>query len=319
MQKNYFDNYIQTLKKLDQKRFQNVLDLYPDELKPRYHVNVKKKIENNKKLSDVAKSQMLNFNDYILEELFTSKEFSKECRSFKIGEEVFVDDNYDKKRNIAEFMETDEGTFVIFTDHSVINPPKMIEMISKEKRHDSGDKPYFAKLKEHSVFDDLHITEITADISNMLNEFAVGTYEFNPVYQRDLVWSTEKKQAFVKKLLIGDVDLCPTLIAAPFKEGRREYEVLDGKQRMIAVIQFIQGQFPVESFYYKDLSLGDVNRLLNSPFKYKLIKYYSKKDSRKLSEMTLQQKVELFLQINEYGQKVSDEHLNKIKKQFIEE
>ena len=191
------------------------------------------------------------------------------------------------------------------------------EYISKEKRHGSGNKPYFAKLKEHSIFDDLHITEITADISNMLNEFTVETYEFNPVYQRNLVWSTEKKQAFVKKLLIGDVDLCPTLIAAPFKESRREYEVLDVKQRMMAVIQFIQGQFPVEGFYYKDLSLGDVTRLMNSPFKYKLVKYYSKKDSRKLSEMTLKQKVELFLQINEYGQKVSDEHLEKIKKQFI--
>ena len=153
----------------------------------------------------------------------------------------------------------------------------------------------------------------------MLNEFAIGTYEFNPVYQRDLVWSTEKKQAFVKKLIIGDVDLCPTLIAAPFKEGKREYEILDGKQRMMAVIQFIQGQFPVEGFYYKDLNLGDVTRLMNSQFKYKLVKYYSKKDSRKLTEMTLKQKVELFLQINEYGQKVSDEHLDKIKKQFIED
>lgn len=319
MQKNYFDNYIKTLKKLDQKRFQKVLDLYPNDLKPRHHAKVKTEIQENKKLSDVAKEQMLKFNNYILEELFNSKKFLKECRGFEIGEEVFIDDNYNKKQNIAEFMKTDEGTFVIFTDHSIINPPKMIELISKEKRHDSGDKLYFAKLKENSIFDDLHITEITTDINNMLNEFAIGTYEFNPVYQRDLVWSTEKKQAFVKKLIIGDVDLCPTLIAAPFKEGRREYEVLDGKQRMMAVIQFIQGQFPVEGFYYKDLSLGDVTRLMNSPFKYKLVKYYSKKDSRKLSEMTLKQKLELFLQINEYGQKVSDEHLDKIKKQFIKE
>ena len=28
MQKSYFDNYIQSLKKLEQKRFQKVLDLY---------------------------------------------------------------------------------------------------------------------------------------------------------------------------------------------------------------------------------------------------------------------------------------------------
>ena len=315
MQKNYFDNYLKRLKKLEQKRFQKVLDLYPEELRPLAQAKVKKEIENNKKLSDVAKKQMLQFNDYILERMFASKEFIEECRGFKIGDEVFVDDSKNK-RIIAEFIETDEGTFVIFTNNSIINPPIMIEMISKEKRPDSDGKPYFAKLKEHSIFDDLHITEITSDVNGMLYEFAAGSYDFNPVYQRDLVWTTEKKQAFIKKLIIGDIDLCPTLIMPPFKEGRCEFEVLDGKQRMMAVIQFIQGQFPVEGFYYKDLSSGDVSRLMNSPFKYKQVKYY---DKNGLSEMSLKQKVELFLQINEYGQKVSDEHLAKIKKEFIDD
>ena len=315
MQKNYFDNYLKRLKKLEQKRFQKVLDLYPEELRPLAQAKVKKEIENNKKLSDVAKKQMLQFNDYILERMFASKEFIEECRGFKIGDEVFVDDSKNK-RIIAEFIETDEGTFVIFTNNSIINPPIMIEMISKEKRPDSDGKPYFAKLKEHSIFDDLHITEITSDVNGMLYEFAADSYDFNPVYQRDLVWTTEKKQAFIKKLIIGDIDLCPTLIMPPFKEGRCEFEVLDGKQRMMAVIQFIQGQFPVEGFYYKDLSSGDVSRLMNSPFKYKQVKYY---DKNGLSEMSLKQKVELFLQINEYGQKVSDEHLAKIKKEFIDD
>jgi len=52
-----------------------------------------------------------------------------------------------------------------------------------------------------------------------------------------------------------------------------------------------------------------------APFKYKKVKYYDKKKG--FIEMTLKQKVELFLQINEYGQKVSDEHLAKIKEEFI--
>ena len=56
---------------------------------------------------------------------------------------------------------------------------------------------------------------------------------------------------------------------------------------------------------------------MNATFKYKIIKYYDKKKG--FSEMSLKQKVELFLQINEYGQKVSDEHLAKIKREFINE
>lgn len=314
MHKSYFENYIQQLGKQDQKRFIKVLEEYPDELKPRHFINVKTNIENNKKLSDVAKEQMLKFNDYIFNKMIESKEFINEYQGFKIGDEVFVDDSK-HKRAISEFVKTEDGILVIFTDYSILNPPNMIEMISKEKRKDSNDEPYFYKLKQYSIFDDLNIIEITSDIRGMLNEYTSNVYNFNPEYQRDLVWSTEQKQAFIKTLMIGDVDLCPTLIAEPYSKGKREYEVLDGKQRMMAVINYIRGKFPVEGFYYKDLSLGDVSRLMYSPFKYKLIKYYDKKKG--FSEMTIEQKVELFLQINEYGQRVSEEHLAKIKSKYL--
>lgn len=314
MQKSYFYNYFKQLGKQDQKRFLNVLDLYPKDIKPRFYSNVQNQIENNKKIADSTKEKMLEFNDYIFEEMFSSNEFIKEYQDFKIGDEVFVDD--DKiKRIISEFIETKDGILIIFKDYSILEAPTMIEMISKEKRQDSNGEPYFYKLKEYSIFDDLHITEITSDIRGMLNEYTRDTYDFNPEYQRDLVWSTEQKQAFIRALMIGDINLCPTFIAEPYSKEKREYEVLDGKQRMMAVIKYIRGEFPVEGFYYKDLSLGDVSRLMYAPFKYKLIKYYDKKKG--FSKMTIKQKVELFLQINEYGQRVSEEHLTKIKSKYL--
>lgn len=316
MQKSYFENYIQQLGKQDQKRFIKVLDEYPNDLKPRHFINVKKVIENNKKLSDTAKTQMLKFNDYIFEEMFSSKEFIRECQGFKIGDEVFVDDSK-HKRTISEFVETKDGVLVIFTDYSILNPPNMIEMISKEKRPDSNGEPYFYKLKKYSIFDDLNISEITSSVRGLLNEYTRGTYDFNPEYQRELVWTIEQKQAFVKTLMIGDVDLCPTLITEPYskRKGKREYEVLDGKQRMMSVIEYIRGEFSIDGLYYKDLNLGDVSRLMNATFKYRLIKYYDKKKG--FSKMTIEQKVELFLQINEYGQRVSEEHLDKIKSKYL--
>lgn len=316
MQKSYFENYIQQLGKQDQKRFIKVLEEYPDELKPRHFINVKTSIENNKKLSDVTKEQMLKFNDYIFEEMFSSKNFLKECQEFKIGDEVFVDDD-DYKHFILEFVVTKDGILVIFTDNDLHTSPKMIEMISKEKRPDSNGEPYFYKLKKYSIFDDLNISEITSSVRGLLNEYTRGTYDFNPEYQRELVWTIEQKQAFVKTLMIGDVDLCPTLITEPYskEKGKREYEVLDGKQRMMAVIEYIRGKFSIDGLYYKDLSLGDVSRLMNATFKYRLIKYYDKKKG--FSKMTIEQKVELFLQINEYGQRVSEEHLDKIKSKYL--
>ena len=315
MQKSYFDNYIQQLGKQDQKRFINVLDLYPNVIKPRLYPNVQNQIENNKKIADSTKEKMLDFNNYIFKEMFSSKEFLKECQDFKIGDEVFVDDDLKTKRIISEFIETEDGILIVFKDYSNLETPTMIEMISKKKRKDSNGEPYFYKLKEYSIFDDLQITEITSDVRGMLNEYTNNVYDFNPEYQRDLVWSTEQKQAFIRALMIGDVDLCPTFIDEPYSKGKREYEVLDGKQRMMAVIDYIHGKYPVEGFYYKDLSLGDVSRLMYAPFKYKRVKYYDKKKG--FSKMTIKQKVELFLQINEYGQRVSEEHLAKIKSKYL--
>lgn len=316
MQKSYFYNYFKQLGKQDQKRFLNVLDLYPKDIKPRFYSNVQNQIENNKKIADSTKEKMLNFNNYILEEMFSSNEFIKEYQGFKIGDEVFVDDDKNK-HFILEFVVEKDGILVIFTDDDIHSSPKMIEMISKEKRPDSNGDCYFYKLKQYSIFDDLNISEITSSVRGMLNEYTRGTYDFNPEYQRELVWTIEQKQAFVKTLMIGDVDLCPTLITEPYskEKGKREYEVLDGKQRMMAVIEYIRGKFSVDGLYYKDLSLGDVSRLMYAPFKYKLIKYYDKKKG--FSKLTIEQKVELFLQINEYGQRVSEEHLTKIKSKYL--
>lgn len=317
MQKSYFDNYIQQLGKQDQKRFINVLDLYPNVIKPKLYPNVQNQIENNKKIADSTKEKMLDFNNYIFKEMFSSKKFLKECQDFKIGDEVFVDDDLNTKRIISEFIETEDGILIVFKDYSNLETPTMIEMISKKKRKDSNGEPYFYKLKEYSIFDDLQITEITSDVRGMLNEYTNNVYDFNPEYQRDLVWSTEQKQAFIRALMIGDVDLCPTLIAEPYSKShrKREYEVLDGKQRMMAVIEYIRGKFSVEGLYYKDLTLGDVSRLMHSPFKYRLVKYYDKQKG--FSKMTIAKKVELFLQINEYGQRVSEDHLAKIKSKYL--
>ena len=66
MQKSYFYNYFKQLGKQDQKRFLNVLDLYPKDIKPRFYSNVQNQIENNTKIANSTKEKMLNFNNYIL-------------------------------------------------------------------------------------------------------------------------------------------------------------------------------------------------------------------------------------------------------------
>lgn len=147
-------------------------------------------------------------------------------------------------------------------------------------------------------------------MGSFLDMYAEGEYDFDPEYQRELVWTTEQKQAFIKALMIGKAEIQPIFIYNPTKRKAR-MEILDGKQRLTAILEYVRGNFEVEGLYYKDLNSSDISIFNYVPMVYKEIKYYDHKVG--LTNMPMQQKIELFLQVNGYGQHVSDEHLEKIK------
>lgn len=302
-----FESYIEKLNKTEGKQFQRVLELYP-ELRPRYYNQVKAKIVGDKKTSPKTQEKMLEFNDYIFESFFTSLGFIKEVGGFSIGDKVFADGEKEEKI-ISEFIERGEDTFVIFEgDRKVVDKPKMIQRIHKCKRNEG--ESVFLNFKNKTLFDDLTVTTITSSLENFLDMYAEGEYDFEPEYQRGLVWTKEQKQAFIKALMIGKVEIQPIFIRNPKK---REWglEVLDGKQRLTAILEYVRGEFEVEGFYYKDLNSSDIRIFNYTPMVYTEIKYYDNKVG--LTAMPTEQKIELFLQVNGYGQHVSDEHLEKIK------
>ena len=140
--------------------------------------------------------------------------------------------------------------------------------------------------------------------------YAEGEYDFDPEYQRGLVWTKEQKQAFIKALMIGKAEIQPIFIRNP-KKREGGLEVLDGKQRLTTILEYVRGEFEVEGFYYKDLNSSDIQIFNYTPMVYTEIKYYDNKVG--LTMMSIEQKIELFLQVNGYGQHVPDEHLKKIK------
>lgn len=302
-----FEEYTKGLNKTENKQFQRVLELYP-KLRPRYYNQVKAKIIEDKKISPKTQEKMLEFNDYIFESFFTSLGFVKEAGGFTIGDEVFADDE-DEAKIISEFIVKEKDVFVVFEgDRSVIDSPKMIQRVHHNKRKEGESS--FLSLNNDTLFDNLTVTHITSSLESFLDNYAEGDYDFDPEYQRGLVWTKEQKQAFVKALMIGKAEIQPVFIQNPKKrEGR--LEVLDGKQRLTTILEYVRGEFEVEGFYYKDLNNSDIQIFNYTPMVYTEIKYYDNKVG--LTMMPIEQKIELFLQVNGYGQHVSDEHLEKIK------
>ncbi|MGL5125145.1 MAG: hypothetical protein ACRC6U_04075, partial [Fusobacteriaceae bacterium] len=88
-----------------------------------------------------------------------------------------------------------------------------------------------------------------------------------------------------------------------------------GKQRLTTIFDFIENNFCLEDeSYFMDLHLEDMRFLLNLNFHYNRIEPLLR--SEKITDV---QKVELFLEINELGTKMSEAHLENIKNKYVKE
>jgi len=69
--------------------------------------------------------------------------------------------------------------------------------------------------------------------------------DLNPVYQRRSVWPQKFKQYFIDTILLGYPAPAIFLYEEITSDGRSQYHVVDGKQRLTSIFSFIQNEFPV--------------------------------------------------------------------------
>lgn len=309
-----YQDYYNSLNKVEQKRFVKVLGMYRV-VRPYYNFKVIELIKTDKKLSDKAKEDMLKHNEVIFESFFSDKfGFIKDYNGITVGDVVYVD-GLKNTKVVWEFEIRGNDVFAIVESYNAsIENKVLVDLIRKEPREDAAcvltDSSW-----EVSKMSNLKVAVVTSDIRKFLDLYAEGEYDFNPCYQRGLVWSLEQKQAFILALFSGRTYLKPTFLFKGWSSGIEAYEVIDGKQRLNTVIEFVKGQFTVNGYYYKDLGLADVTKFSRTPMEYTVIEYYDAKEG--MVEMPLEQRVELFLQLNEYGQRVDQAHLDKIKSEFL--
>ena len=303
------ENYIKELKKSEQKLFQKVLDLYPT-LRPMCYKHVVDKIHKSK-LSQKSKEKMLEYNKVIYLDMFDSGKFLKNVNEFSVGDCVYVDVN--KEQYIEEFIEDNNQYYIIPDNYNPhLDNPIPLYMVSHTKRDENSDVSIFKITKEDTITD--HITKdvITSDIQFLIKYISENQIDLNPPYQRDYVWSIEQKKSFIKALIQGKTTLKPTYLYNNAPVNEPMYEILDGKQRINAVLSYMKHEFSINGLYYRELSAFDAKKFLRIPVEYTRIKYYHPKQSH--ITMPLRDKIELFLQINEYGQRMSDTDLENAKR-----
>ena len=164
--------------------------------------------------------------------------------------------------------------------------------------------------KRKSYAEGFERVDLNTDFIHLLDMHNSGELFMDPVYQRDFVWTKEQKQLYIKNLFEGNASIKPTFVeySETQEDGTRKRvaEVLDGKQRIKALIDFYNNEFSVEGLYYKDLHYRD------QFFFERLNVVYTRimnREGRK--DLKLETKIQLFLEINMLGTRMSDEDLKK--------
>lgn len=84
----------------------------------------------------------------------------------------------------------------------------------------------------------------------------------NRKYQRKLVWAIEEKQAFIDSILNGFPVPLILLAEVNFEELSR-YEIIDGMQRLNAIMSFIEGEFSYDGKYFDLETMAETKQRLD--------------------------------------------------------
>lgn len=104
------------------------------------------------------------------------------------------------------------------------------------------------------------------DIQDHIERYITSyNLDMNPSFQRGYVWIPEQKKNYIEYLLSGGISGREIYFNVPnwmSSKKRGDMVLVDGKQRLSAIIDFINGKFPIfDGVYFNDLNYRDVSNI----------------------------------------------------------
>lgn len=157
---------------------------------------------------------------------------------------------------------------------------------------------------------DVKIYFINSTVEGLIHMYYNFGINMNPDYQRDYVWTIEDKVFLIDSIFnnieIGKIALIH-YSTSTWMESDYGYEILDGKQRLNALVEFYEDRFHYKGKYYSDLSNNDKRVFKDHPVAIGKIDETDKKSILKY-----------FLMLNRAGRVMDQKHLNKVEQMYQE-
>jgi hypothetical protein len=226
---------------------------------------------------------------------------------FEIGEEVAIGNLAD-----VHILESCENGKFYLIEYSIKRKEtsyasgKFEEKITLE----SGHKKYFAwtelrpinKTEESLIQNDnLRLSFTQQTISSLLHKvYHFGT-DMDPDYQREYCWELEDKVALIDSIF-RNIDIGKFVFVHNDYSDEYLYEILDGKQRLRAILDFYENRFAYKGKYFNDLS--------------KIDQHWFTDYCVSVAEVLRSDKKEIlnyFVMLNTTGKPIDTKHIDKVK------
>jgi hypothetical protein len=231
------------------------------------------------------------------------KNLSEPSYRFQIGEKVRVGNL--KNAEIDEILDNGK-MYVIKYDEEIRNviqkvigtkPNYMVELWPFVRPITNGQSQFVETFGFES-----DLKTINKSVESLIHDYYHFGINMNPEYQRDYVWDQSDKEKLIRSIFMGADIGRFALITDYSNPGSNPYgyEILDGKQRLNAIIEYFENRWPYDGVYYNDLSWKDRHRFANHLVQ---ISYLDKTETNK--DEIIQQ----FIIINQAGRHMSDDDI----------
>ena len=121
-----------------------------------------------------------------------------------------------------------------------------------------GIRPYPAQESESLIRNtDLRLSYFQQEIESLLYKVYEFGVDFDPEYQRELVWDNDDKEALIGSIF-NNIDIGKFVFVHTEDFGAKYlYEILDGKQRLRTILDFYENKLSYMGHYYNDLCEKD--------------------------------------------------------------
>lgn len=107
----------------------------------------------------------------------------------------------------------------------------------------------------------MSVTPRGMSVQEAYREFRDGSFRVNRKYQRKLVWTLNEKQKLIDSILHGYPIPLILLATITLESGSKQFEILDGMQRLNALFSYIENHFPVGGKYFDVQQLSRAKQL----------------------------------------------------------